>query len=258
LAGHREVEVSDEVLSLLMLSKHYHEVTDGLFNIMALPLIKHIAQSENNKEKQSHQTPDEIRSITDIHKMKLDSEKSTAYLEKKGMMIDLGGIGKGIALLNIERILSEKEISNAFISFGESSILAKGRHPYGDCWKIGIRHIKDSSQNVYSLELRDTSLSTSGITSKELREIVNPKTGELPDSIKTTSVVSKSPVDAEVLSTALLVANDKNMDQVINKFSPEMVAEIRYNKNDQPTVKELYNSFGEGREKCSSGQARNN
>ena len=234
-AGIQPVEVTEEVFSILAKSCQYQELTSGLFDITALPLIQAVKNNPQNEDSIA-----KAIEITGIDKMKLNQKKLTIYLDKEGMQIDLGGIGKGVALEHIERILSDKNISNAFISFGESSVLAMGHHPYGDCWKIGIRHIKDSQQNVYSLDLKDVSLSTSGNTSKELKDIVNPKTGRFPDKISTTSVVSKSPVDAEILSTALLLAGDEEKMQIIRNLEPEKVSEIIYN-NHQPEVKEWYN-----------------
>jgi thiamine biosynthesis lipoprotein len=235
-SGIRPVEVTEELFSVLSQSREYQEQTNGLFDITALPLI--MAYSENKGENQH--TIARAHEITGIEKMKLNREDLTVFLEKKGMMIDLGGIGKGIALENLNRILDEQAITNAFISFGESSVLARGHHPYGDCWKIGIRHIEDSNQNVYSLDLKDVSLSTSGNTSEELRDIVHPKTGKHPDKISTTSVVSKSAVDAEVLSTALLLAGDEEKIEILEKLKPEKATEIVYN-NNQPDIKDWYN-----------------
>lgn len=238
-AGIQPVEVTEELFSILSMCSQYQELTNGLFDITALPLIQ--AVKKNDAHKKDSLT--KARDITGIDKMKLNREKLTAFLEKKGMQIDLGGIGKGIALEHIDRILTNNSLANAFISFGESSVLAKGKHPYGDCWKTGIRHIADNQQNVYSLDLKNVSLSTSGNTSKELRDIINPKTVNFPDKISTTSVVSKSPVDAEILSTALLLSSDEEKEQILKKFEPEKVTEIIYD-NNQPQVKEWYNKSG--------------
>jgi FAD:protein FMN transferase len=235
-AGIQPVEVTEDLFSILSQSFEYQKLTNGLFDITALPLIK--AFSEKNQNNQD--TIARAMEITGIEKMKLNRENLTVFLEKEGMRIDLGGIGKGIALENLNRILDEQAISNAFISFGESSVLARGQHPYGDCWKIGIRHIEDSNENVYSLDLKDVSLSTSGNSSEELRDIVHPKTGRYPEKISTTSVVSKSAVDAEILSTALLLAGDEEKIQILEKLKPEQATEIVYN-NNQPNIKEWYN-----------------
>ena len=65
-------------------------------------------------------------------------------------------------------------------------------------------------------------------------------TRKYPNKISTTSVISKSPVDAEVLSTALLLANDEGKIQILEKLKPEQATEIVYN-NNQPNIKEWYN-----------------
>ena len=237
-AGIRPVEISEEVYAVLNRCKHYHALTNGIFDVTFLPLTAaNRSIKRNNKTQEA--SFEQVHRKTGMDKLQLDPDSSTAYLEVKGMSIDLGGIGKGIALESIDQILSAKGINHAFISFGESSILAKGRHPYGNCWKLGIRHIDDNSRNVYSFDLKDSSLSTSGIHSKESKDIINPKNGTSPDTISTISVVSKSPSDAEVLSTSLLLTGKKETAEILNNFNPEKATKIQY-LNEEPHVEELY------------------
>jgi thiamine biosynthesis lipoprotein ApbE len=53
-------------------------------------------------------------------------------------------------------------------------------------------------------------------------------------------VVSKSAVDAEILSTALLLAGDEEKIEILEKLRPEKATEIVYNSN-QPDIKDWYN-----------------
>ena len=241
-AGRQAVEVSEELFAVLSECRKYWELTDGLFDITALPLIQiYKFPGYKNPEHQNDAIGHALK-ITGMNKMRLDREHGRVYLEKEGMQIDLGGIGKGIALEHIDRILTNRAISNAFVSFGESSVLARGRHPYGDCWKTGIRNITDDQKNAHSVELKDAALSTSGNVDKEAGDIVNPKTGTTPDKISITSVISKSAADAAVLSSTLLLASNEEKKEILINFNPEKAIEMIYeNQNEQPFVKEWYN-----------------
>ena len=62
----------------------------------------------------------------------------------------------------MKKILLKSKIFNAFISFGESSVLALGKHPYGDFWRVGIKDLFHDRKNAYVFDLLDGSVSTSG------------------------------------------------------------------------------------------------
>jgi hypothetical protein len=79
------------------------------------------------------------------------------------VQVDFGGFGKGYALERIRKLLLSHGILNAFISFGESSVLALGNHPHGTGWKAGVNHQMITGNSLFSFDLQNESLSTSGM-----------------------------------------------------------------------------------------------
>ena len=136
--------------------------------------------------------------------------------------LDFGGFGKGYFLKKCETMLRDAGIDCAFVDFGGSSILGIGRHPYGDCWKVGVVNPYTHS-SIGEIALIDCSLSTSGNTPSYTGHIRNPKTGEICTSRKLTTVVSKNPLDAEVLSTVIMVASDEERKEIFNNFSESQI-----------------------------------
>lgn len=138
--------------------------------------------------------------------------------------LDFGGFGKGYFLMKCNEILRDNGVNCAFVDFGCSSILGVGHHPYGDSWQVGIvnpfTHI-----TMATVELCDKSLSTSGNTPSYDGHIRNPHTGEACTGNRLVSVVSENPLDAEALSTALMIA-DEQQRAVIQKKFPD--ADIRF------------------------------
>jgi thiamine biosynthesis lipoprotein len=138
--------------------------------------------------------------------------------------IDSGGIGKGMALKIIEKMLRKENFQSAFISFGGSSILAIGKHPYGDSWKLGIQHPNKEGEIIAEIILENNSLSISGNSFNNRKKYGN--VGHILDPVKGTfyalddiiSVSSDDPVEAEVLSTALTVAGEENEKVILNNF----------------------------------------
>ena len=178
------VQVSERLSDLLRLARSYRTLTGGLFDIALGRPWK----------------------ITEDGKVSLH-----------GARLDFGGFAKGYALRLLRARLSEAGIGCAFTDFGGSSILATGRHPYGDCWKVGVTNPYGHGA-VDEWDLVDTSLSTSGNTPGYDGHIVNPSTGERVSGRRMVSVRCPDPLDAEVLSTALMLATPSDEKSLASAF----------------------------------------
>jgi len=161
------------------------------------------------------------------------------------LSIDLGGIGKGYALERITKYCIANRITNALLSFGDSSITTIGTHPHGPYWPIGIQNGYSSGSLLHTFKLRNNSLSTSGNTpNNKLKfgdkgHILNPLTGEFQTESKTVSVALTSPVDVEVLSTALFIASENDKSVILSRFNPMEAIEVTYNELNDPKVVDL-------------------
>ena len=172
-----QVHIADtEVFNLLQRCRSFYEMTSGYFNIACY-------NAENTM-------------------YECNQDNHTIKLPFLPFSIDLGGIGKGYALDRIRCILDSHNITHALISFGESSILAKGHHPYGDSWKIGVTD--PSGKNVlHEWKMKDCFLSTSR---SQNGHIIDPKSGNRIESSTIVSVMGPNAAEAEVLSTAVLAS----------------------------------------------------
>ena len=137
--------------------------------------------------------------------------------------LDFGGFGKGYFLMKCNEILRGNGIHCAFVDFGSSSILGVGHHPYGDSWQVGVVN-PFTHRTMATLDICDKSLSTSGNTPSYDGHIRNPHTGEVCSGNRLVSVISENPLDAEVLSTTLMIADEQQRD-IIQKNFPD--ADIR-------------------------------
>jgi len=138
--------------------------------------------------------------------------------------IDVGGFGKGWALHKIVLYLKNIGVNSAFISFGESSIAVIGTHPLATHWPVSIKH--PSTDVELHLHLMDESISVSGLAivtsvgdSTFLPHIISPKNGTAVDSNKVAIVKCASPVDAEVLSTAILASDEVGVNSIKKAFN---------------------------------------
>ena len=110
-------------------------------------------------------------------------------------------------------------------------------HPYGEYWCVGIRNLHDKTENAYTFNIRNSSVSTSGITplkkGTEWGHVINPKTGSPVKGAKTVSVSSLSPLQAEVLSTVLLISNQEEIKEILCRFNVDEAVELVYSEDKQ-------------------------
>jgi thiamine biosynthesis lipoprotein len=138
--------------------------------------------------------------------------------------LDFGGFAKGYFLKKCNELLRRKGVECAFVDFGGSSILGIGRHPYGDSWKVGVVNPYTRLQ-LREISLVDGAMSTSGNTPSYSGHIRNPHTGESCAQRKLVTVVGADPLDAEVLSTVLMIASENESSKILSGF-PDVKTEI--------------------------------
>lgn len=148
----------------------------------------------------------------------------TLSLATPEVNIDFGGIAKGYLLSRIKERLLAAGVKTAFVDFGNSAILAIGRHPYGDSWKVSLPN-PYSGAGVAEFSICDRALSTSGNTPGYTGHIIHPVTGKANVERKLVCVVDRDPLEAEVLSTVFMLA-DKGQRVRLERAFPEALINI--------------------------------
>lgn len=187
------VNISEEVWNILIDCKHYFLKTHQLFDISR-------------------------RDLSQVH---FNVEEKRISTRSSLLDFDLGGYAKGYAVQKIKEMLLSFGVKHAFVNFGDSSIAGIGHHPHGDCWKVSIKNPFEINEIIREVELRDEDLSTSGNTLTYNKHIFNPITKKYIDTKKITCVRSKSSIEAEILSTTLMIANDEQLKEIIPNFNIE-------------------------------------
>jgi len=181
--------VSDELWAILLDCKRYHQLTLGYFDI----------------------------SLHDFSKVQLDVTDHTVFFTNQELQLDLSGYAKGYALEKIRSILTTHKITQAFINFGNSSVLALGTHPHGANWLVGITD-PFSDKTLGTMELKDSTMSTSGNMPNHQEHIINPLTGIYSNAKKIVSISCNNAIDAEVLTTALMVTDEDKTKAIQSNF----------------------------------------
>ncbi|UIJ46410.1 FAD:protein FMN transferase [Sphingomonas cannabina] len=127
--------------------------------------------------------------------------------------LDFGGFGKGFALDRACDVLRTAGVTSAFLCAGESSIAVVGEHPLGGGWPVAVPHPIRPGGVLAEFELRDEALSISstvgaGTAAPERAAMIRPTDTSVITAPRTTVAIDRSGARAEVMSTALLVADD--------------------------------------------------
>ena len=229
------VKVEKETFNIISSCASYNKLTAGAFDITYKPLTD-LWEKEENIE---NEVIEEYVNLLGVDKIQLHHKNFSIELLNKTVKLDLGGYAKGYAMNKIIAILESCKIEDAFVSFGDSSISVLGKHPHGDYWPAGIKNFFRQELSAYVFELKNQSLSTSGSFQEQGSIIISPLTGYPVYERKTISFVSSCAVEAEVLSTALLAANNNQKEIIIKNFPACQGVEILYNETGIEKITEF-------------------
>ena len=132
----------------------------------------------------------------------LDQQHQTIRFASEDVQVDFGGMGKGLFLKQVREILDQLQIEHAFVSFGESSIDARGNQPEEEGWTIRLNPEHGFDQQI---NLKDSSLSISGMHG--IKAHISDQQGDFPQA-GAVAVHTPCPMLGEAYSTALYLNHD--------------------------------------------------
>lgn len=213
-AGVQPVQVSPDVFYVIQKALDYARISQGKFDITIQPVVNLWGIGTDHARVPD---PAELRdklALVDYRRVQLDPVNRTVFLPVKGMGIDLGGIAKGYAADEAEKIMINHGVKHAIMNLGDSSIYLQGVRPDGQQWRIGIQD-PDNLENGYIgiLQASDEALSTSGAYERyfiqdgvRYHHIIDPASGYPSESdILSVTIVSKQGIDGDALSTAVFI-----------------------------------------------------
>ncbi len=234
-AFERDIETDEESFEILSACKYGWKMTDGAFDITLRPLMDYWKNEANHSEEDLST----LLEAVGMQHVELHEEEQSVRFKNELIELDLGGFGKGYALEKVKQMIESSGVENAFISFGESSVLAMGEHPAGGVWKIGINDYKNPGNSIHEFEVSDGSVSTSSNfylnDDGELQHhqhVINPKSGKPHDHFTAASVSAGSPILAEILSTACLLLPDEKIRELIQKYQHIEIMKVDYEPDD--------------------------
>lgn len=149
LAAGESTRVSASTLECLVIARHMFDLTGGAFDVSigrGLPSLE------------------------------LHPDEALVRATKGGVLVDLGGIGKGYAVDRMAELLEEWGLGLALVHGGFSSVLALEPPAGREGWPLTLSDPRPPSRVLTRLSVRQTALGASGL--RKVDHIVNPRTGE--------------------------------------------------------------------------------
>lgn len=247
-AGISPVRVSPETIEVIEKAVFTSEKTDGAFDPTIGPETSRWDFSGKTSSPPDVKTIKEKLGLVGYKKIVIDKEKSTLYLKKKGMLLDLGGIAKGYAADRAVDELKRQGIKAGLVSVA-GDIKAFGLKPDKSSWIIGIRNPRPKNKDdeiIATIGLKDMAISTSGdyeryfvFNGKRYHHILDPKTGFPADGCRSVSVITQDGVNTDSFSTGVFVLGPEKGMQVLKEIGFEgIIIDINGNIHTTPGLRD--------------------
>jgi len=216
-------EPPHELSFVIRKSMHYHQMSNGLFDITVKPLLDIFAKSckDSKKVLPGEEKITELLELVNAGLISLNAK--TIAFKKDSMGITLDGIAKGFIVDKAVEKLILKGIDHGLINAG-GDIRAIGDKGNNRPWKIAIEDPLKKKDYPDIVAITNRSIATSGNyevffdQEKIFHHIVNPKTGLSPLVNASVSVQAPTAMEADALSTTLFMLDPAGGTRLIDSL----------------------------------------
>lgn len=212
-AGQHPVIVDPELYELIKIGKSHSCAADSHLNIAIGPLVQRWRIGFTDAKVLASSEVAALLPLTDPHQIVLNEQDQSVFLEKQGMLLDLGSLAKGYIADKLRLFCHQNHAAYALINLG-GNIVTYGSAPnhQDGCWRIGIRDPQGTrQQSLEMIRIKEASLVTSGIYERFLKQgtsvyhhIIDPRTGfPTKSDLTSLTIVSESSLDGEIWTTRL-------------------------------------------------------
>lgn len=211
MAGLRSVPVPPEMMAVLLMARQVHLRSGGGFDATVGALRGWNFDANHPLIPSAEEIADELRLVGQTPGLILDEGAGTAYLAKRGMRLDLGGIAKLPILQAGMQQLRAQGVHNAMIN-GGGDVLVNGL--FNDRpWRVGLRDPRQPAQVLGVVSLTQGLVAASGDYERfvmrdgqRLHHILDPKTGYPTHGPRGVALISERLDAINGLGAAIMVA----------------------------------------------------
>ncbi len=228
-----KIYLGDDVFVIIRESLKICKASGGAFDITTAPL-KDLWDISSGP----HEPPDsaeiaETLKWVGYDKITLDEEERSITKKYDKVKIDLGGVAKGYAADCAIEVLKQSGVDYALADLG-GNIVTFGKNPAraDGKWVIGIQKpFATNGELAQTVSVEDSSVVTAGTyqryfewNGERYHHITDPKMGHPSNAdIESATIVAKSALVADCLSTACVVLGETEGHRLAQEFGVELI-----------------------------------
>lgn len=226
-----EVLVDEETYYLLQESIKFCEETNGAIDITVADIMDLWGFTDISKPNTLPDSSklDECLSHVDYRNLEFLGD-CKVKLKDPASHIDLGFIAKGYIADKLKDYLIERGIKKAIISLG-GNIYVIGSKTDDKGFNIGIKNPAGGSEIIDKLEVKDSSVVTSGtyeryieVNGKKYHHILDTSNGYPVDNdINGVTIICDSSMYADALSTTCLILGEDKSKEILQKYNAKAI-----------------------------------
>lgn len=251
------VQVSQDLFKVLNFSEQLSQQTGGAFDVTLGPLIDLWREAKLRHQLPTRQQIDDAKARSGFRFLKLHAESQQISLLKRGMHVDLGGIGKGFAADEVAAVFQKHGIDSFLIDAGGT--ICVGSPPPGKLgWKIKTQFGPAHKGLPETIQLSHAAVSTSGdqqrfveIQGKRYSHIVSPDTGLGTTQSRMVMVIGPSAAQTDAYATALCLLEAEECVRLM-KQQPRYQAYQLLKDSHQPNARQTVRRFNVSQQAASS------
>lgn len=221
-ACYRPVRLEPGLYEILRNAADWSERTRGAFDCTCGALIRAWGFFRGSGCFPSPEQVEESLARCGWRNLRFDDEARTVEFTPSPVELNLGALGKGIAIDAAAAVMRACGVKSALLDSGSSTIYALGSPRGEPGWDVGIRHPRRPEERILAVRLRDEALSTSANTEQTFEHegvryghLLDPRTGRPAAGVLGCSVVAPTGFVSEVLSTAGFVLSRESYEEVM-------------------------------------------
>lgn len=224
-AGGGFVRVAPDLIRLLHRAESYRRATDGAFDVAVEPLMQAWGF---HRPRRSAPHPAELAEAREaVAATRVELREDRVALRPAHARLDLGGIGVGYGLDRAGEVLRRAGVRRAMLDIS-GDLLALGAPPGRPGWPVEIAR-RPGGSPLRQVLLRDGALATSANTMSQVRygtlvcgHVLDPRTGRGAGAFEQVTVMAKTALAADALSTAMLITGRQpaGVSAVIAQVNP--------------------------------------
>lgn len=199
-------EAPSELVQVIQRAAYFSELTGGAFDVTVKPVL--------DAYRQGRQPTDSELRLVDYRKITL--EKNILRFEHNGMLITLDALAKGRVIDEGVAALRSCGFHQVIVEAG-GDLAAAGFRPDGSAWQVGVQSPRAQEHpGMLAVFPVETAGNIAGVATSgdyqdafsadfQRNHLIDPATGNSPQDLASGTVLAKSAMDADALSTAMMV-----------------------------------------------------